>query len=46
MRKGNKQNAFLNGEWAMHMKKFGKRFTAKIRRTVNKKVITEELKNA
>ena len=46
MRKGNKQNAFLNGEWAAHMRKWGKFFTAKARRTVDKKVIREELKNA
>jgi len=45
MRKGNKQNAFLNGEWAKHMRKWGKFFTAKARRTVDKKVIREEIKN-
>jgi hypothetical protein len=46
MRKGNKQNAFLNGEWAAHMRKWGKFMTAKIRRNVDKKVIREEIKNA
>ena len=45
MRKGNKQNALLNGEWAKHMRRWGKFFTAKIRRNVDKKVIREEVKN-
>jgi hypothetical protein len=45
MRKGNKQNAFLNREYAAHMRKWGKFFTAKARRILNKKVIREEVKN-
>ena len=45
IRKGNKQNAILNGEWAALMRKWGKFFTAKIRRNVDKKVIREEVKN-
>jgi hypothetical protein len=45
LRKGNKQNAFLNGEWGAHMRKWGKFFTAKVRRTVDKKIISEEIKN-
>ena len=45
IRKGNKQNAILNGEWAAHMRKWGKFFTAKIRRNVDKKVIRQEIKN-
>jgi hypothetical protein len=45
MRKGNKQNSILNGEWAKHMRKWGKFMTAKIRRNVDKKVIREEIKN-
>jgi hypothetical protein len=46
LRVGNKQNSILNGEWAGHVRKWGKKFTASIRRTVDKKVIKEELKNA
>jgi len=44
MRKGNKQNAGLNGEWAKHVRKWGKKFTASIRRTRNKRIIRDELK--
>lgn len=43
MRKGNKQNAGLNGEWASHMRRWGKFFTAKLRRTVDKKIIKKEV---
>ena len=43
IRVGNKQNSFLNGEWCKHMKKFGKRFTAGIRRNVGKEIIRKEL---
>lgn len=45
MKKGNKQNAGLNGEWAAHVKWFGKRLTAGIRRMRNKQIIREELNN-
>jgi hypothetical protein len=45
MRKGNKANSILNGEWAAHMRKWGKSVTAKIRRNVDKKIIREEVKN-
>lgn len=45
LRVGNKQNSFLNGEWAKHMRSGGKRFTSKVRRMFDKKVIREELKN-
>jgi hypothetical protein len=43
IRKGNKQNAFLNGEWAAHMRADGKKFTARIRRMVDKIVIKKEI---
>jgi len=36
---GNKQNAGLNGEWAKHVKKRGKKITAHIRRNKDKKLI-------
>lgn len=42
---GNKQNSFLNGEWAKHMRSGGKKFTSKIRRLFDKKLIREELNN-
>jgi len=32
IRVGNKQNSFLNGEWAGHVRKDGKKFTSGIRR--------------
>ena len=43
LRVGNKQNSFLNGEWAGHVRKWGKFFTNKIRRNIDKKVIKKEL---
>jgi hypothetical protein len=43
IRVGNKQNSFLNGEWAGHVRAWGKRFTAKMRRNVDKRVIKKEL---
>ena len=46
LRVGNKQNSFLNGEWAGHVRKWGKFFTAKVRRNVDKRVIRDELKNS
>jgi hypothetical protein len=42
LRVGHKENSFLNGEWAGHVRKFGKKWTAKIRRNVDKKVIRKE----
>lgn len=44
MRKGNKQNSFLNGEWAKHVRRWGKKFTSGIRRQESKKVLRDELK--
>jgi hypothetical protein len=44
LRVGHKENSFLNGEWAGHVRKFGKKWTAKIRRNVDKKIIKEETK--
>jgi hypothetical protein len=45
LRVGNKQNSFLNGEWAGHMRHWGKKFTAKIRRMKDKETIIKELKD-
>lgn len=36
---GNKANAILNGEWAKHVRRWGKKATSKIRRTIDKKLI-------
>ncbi len=43
LRVGHKENSFLNGEWAGHVRKWGKKWTAKIRRNVDKKVIKKEI---
>ena len=43
LRVGHKENSYLNGEWAGHVRKFGKKWTAKIRRNVDKKVIKKEI---
>ena len=44
-RVGHKENSFLNGEWAGHVRAWGKKFTSKKRRNVDKKVIKNDLKN-
>ena len=44
IRVGNKQNSFLNGEWAGHVRGKFKKFTSGIRRAVSKKIIINELK--
>lgn len=43
LRVGHKENSYLNGEWAGHVRKFGKKWTAKIRRNVDKAVIKKEI---
>lgn len=43
LRVGNKQNSFLNGEWAGHVRGWYKRFTSKKRRNVSKEVIKNNL---
>lgn len=45
MRTGNKENSILNGECATHVRKWGKKFTASLRRTQNKKIIKQEKDN-
>lgn len=40
---GNKQNAFLNGEWGKHVKSYYKRYTSSARRMLDKKIIRKEL---
>lgn len=42
-RRGNKENAFLNGEWATHVRHWGKRLTRHLRRAADRKVIKNEL---
>ena len=43
LRVGNKENSFLNGEWASHVRGKWKRITSHIRRNVSKKIIRKEL---
>lgn len=40
---GNKQNYILNREWGKHVGKKFKRWTAKMRRKISKKVTHEDL---
>ena len=44
MRVGNKQNSFLNREWAKHVRCYFKRLTAHRRRAIGKLNIQKELK--
>jgi hypothetical protein len=44
IRVGNKQNSFINGEWAGHVRGFYKRFTSHKRRSLEKIIIKKELK--
>jgi len=46
IRVGNKQNSFLNGEWAGHVRGNFKKITSGIRRAVSKKIIINELKES
>lgn len=43
IRKGNKQNSFLNGEWASHVRRWFKKYTSGRRRSNDKKIIKKEL---
>ena len=45
IRVGNKENSFLNGEWAGHVRNWGKKLTAKIRRSEDKKVVRKQIQN-
>ncbi len=44
MRKGHKQNAGLNGEWARHVRRAWKKATSRIRRAREKITIFNSLK--
>ena len=44
IRPGSKWNSFLNGEWAHHVRKWGKKFTSGKRRAQDKIIIRNELK--
>jgi len=44
LRVGNKQNSFLNGEWARHVRGLYKKLTSKKRRNVSKRIINDNLK--
>lgn len=43
MRPGNKANSCINGEWAKHVRWWYKRYTARKRRAIGKKIIKNEL---
>lgn len=43
IRPGNKQNSYLNGEWATHGRPWGKRRAARKRRMLDKKIIKQEM---
>ena len=42
---GNKLNSALNGEWAKHVRRWWKKYTSGKRRTKDKEIIREQLKN-
>ena len=44
-RVGNKINSGINGEWARHIRKWGKRVTSHIRRQRGRKEIKDRLEN-
>lgn len=44
IRPGNKANSALNGEWALHVRRWGKKFTARYRRQVDKQIIRQALR--
>jgi hypothetical protein len=43
IRKGNKMNSILNGEWGTHVKKWRKRWTSGKRRCESKDIVRKEL---
>jgi len=45
LRRGNKQNSFINGEWGASGDSWLKRFTSKKRRQLGKKDIDERQKD-
>ena len=45
IRVGNKINTVLNGEWVKHARPSLKKWTAKLRRCLSKKVIRDELRD-
>lgn len=44
IRVGNKKNSIINGEWAGHVRKDGKKITSRKRRMIDKELIRESLK--
>ena len=40
---GHKDNSILNGEWAKHVRKWWKKYTAKARRRRDKEIIKKDL---
>jgi hypothetical protein len=46
MRVGNKINSAMNGEWCKHARPSGKKFTARLRRAEDKKVVLTGLQES
>jgi len=46
IRVGNKQNSFLNGEWAGHVRGFWKKYTSRKRRNKDKQLTKNELNDS
>jgi len=42
LRVGHKQNSFINGEWAKHVRGLRKRLTSKKRRNIDKNIIRKD----
>jgi len=43
LRVGHKQNSFINGEWAGHVRRWMKQYTSGKRRAISKRLIKKEL---
>ncbi len=43
IRVGNKKNSVLNGEWAGHVRKDGKKATSGLRRAESKRIVIKEI---
>jgi hypothetical protein len=46
IRPGNKKNSGLNGEWARHVRKGGKKATAGLRRSESKNITRKKLEDS
>lgn len=46
VRPGNKKNSFLNGEWAAHVRGWGKKFTSSLRRAESKEITRDKIEDS